>query len=266
MENDYKKDEQKKDDNKKDDYKNRLNELQIELVKLQRHFIECGNKILVIIEGRDAAGKDGLIKRFTEHLSPRDTRVVALAKPTDKDKSSWYFQRFVPYLPAAGELVLFNRSWYNRAGVEHVMGFCTDDEYEEFFDSVIEFEQMLLRSGICLMKYYLDISRDEQAKRLEERKQDPLKQWKISPIDDQALQYWDQYSQARDVMLARTHTAISPWSVVHANDKQQARLHVISDVLRRLDYQGKDKTLLFRDSNIVVCYDDSKPENSGLSL
>ena len=247
-------------------YKTRLNALQIELVKLQRHFIECDNKILVIFEGRDAAGKDGLIKRFVEHLSPRETRVVALGKPSDREQGSWYFQRYVPHLPSAGELVLFNRSWYNRAGVEHVMGFCSEDEYEEFFDSVIEFEQMLLRSGISLMKYYLDITRNEQAARLEDRKRDPLKQWKISPIDDQALHYWDQYSQARDVMLARTHTAISPWTVVHADDKQQARLHVISDVLRRLEYRGKDVSVLLRDANVIELYDDSKPENNGLAV
>lgn len=247
-------------------YKTRLNALQIELVKLQRHFIECDNKILVIFEGRDAAGKDGLIKRFVEHLSPRETRVVALGKPSDREQGSWYFQRYVPHLPSAGELVLFNRSWYNRAGVEHVMGFCSEDEYEEFFDSVIEFEQMLLRSGISLMKYYLDITRNEQAARLEDRKRDPLKQWKISPIDDQALHYWDQYSQARDVMLARTHTAISPWTVVHADDKEQARLHVISDVLRRLEYRGKDASVLLRDANVIELYDDSKPENNGLAV
>ena len=247
-------------------YKSQLLQLQIELVKLQRHFIECDNKILIILEGRDAAGKDGLIKRFTEHLSPRETRVVALGKPSDKEKTSWYFQRFVPHLPSASELVLFNRSWYNRAGVERVMGFCTEDEYQEFFDSVIEFEQMLMRSGIKLMKYYLDITRDEQTSRLEDRKRDPLKQWKISPIDDQALHYWDQYSQARDVMLARTHTAISPWTVVHANNKKQVRLHVISDVLKRLDYLGKDESVLLSNTDIVQLYDVKKPENNGLSI
>lgn len=249
-----------------DTYKNQLHQLQIELVKLQRHFIECNNKILVIFEGRDAAGKDGLIKRVIKHLSPRETRVVALGKPSDKEQSSWYFQRFIPHLPAASELVLFNRSWYNRVGVERVMGFCTEEEYEEFFDSVVEFEQMLLRSGIKLLKYYLDITRDEQTERLADRKQDPLKQWKISPIDNQALHYWDQYSQARDVMLARTHNIVSPWTIVHANNKKQARLHVISDMLKRLDYQGKDESVLLSNTRIVEPYDYKKPENNGLSI
>jgi len=238
-------------------YKKQLLLLQIELVKLQRHFIQCNNRILVIVEGRDAAGKDGMIKRISEHLSPRETRIVALGKPSDKEKSSWYFQRFVPHLPSASELVLFNRSWYNRAGVEHVMGFCTDAEYEEFFVSVIEFEHMLIRSGISLFKYYLDISHDEQASRLQERKLDPLKQWKISPIDEQALQYFDQYSDARDIMLQRTHNETSPWTVVDADNKRDARLHMISDLLARLSYTDKDKSVLLPGKNIVKRYNGS---------
>lgn len=238
-------------------YKKQLLLLQIELVKLQRHFIQCNNKILVIVEGRDAAGKDGMIKRIAEHLSPRETRIVALGKPSDKERSSWYFQRYVNYLPSASELVLFNRSWYNRAGVEHVMGFCTDAEYEEFFSSVIEFEHMLIRSGISLFKYYLDISRDEQASRLEARKLDPLKQWKISPIDDQALHFFDEYSEARDVMLARTHNKISPWTVVDADNKRDARLHMISDLLARLDYSDKKASVLLPGKDIVKRYDIS---------
>jgi polyphosphate kinase len=238
-------------------YKKQLLLLQIELVKLQRHFIKCNNRILVIVEGRDAAGKDGMIKRIAEHLSPRETRIVALGKPSDKEKSSWYFQRFVPHLPSASELVLFNRSWYNRAGVEHVMGFCTEAEYEEFFVSVIEFEHMLIRSGISLFKYYLDISRDEQASRLQERKLDPLKQWKISPIDDQALQYFDEYSEARDIMLQRTHNETSPWTVVNADNKRDARLHMISDLLARLTYADKDESVLLPGKNIVKRYNSS---------
>lgn len=238
-------------------YKKQLLLLQIELVKLQRHFIKCNNRILVIVEGRDAAGKDGMIKRIAEHLSPRETRIVALGKPSDKEKSSWYFQRFVPHLPTASELVLFNRSWYNRAGVEHVMGFCTEAEYEEFFVSVIEFEHMLIRSGISLFKYYLDISRDEQASRLEARKLDPLKQWKISPIDDQALQYFDEYSAARDIMLQRTHNETSPWTVVSADNKRDARLHMISDLLARLTYADKDESVLLPGKNIVKRYNSS---------
>jgi polyphosphate kinase len=238
-------------------YKKQLLLLQIELVKLQRHFIQCNNKILVIVEGRDAAGKDGMIKRIAEHLSPRETRIVALGKPSDKERSSWYFQRYVNYLPSASELVLFNRSWYNRAGVEHVMGFCTDAEYEEFFSSVVEFEHMLIRSGISLFKYYLDISRDEQASRLEARKRDPLKQWKISPIDDQALHFFDEYSEARDVMLARTHNEISPWTVVDADNKRDARLYMISDLLARLDYSDKKVSVLLPGKDIVKRYDIS---------
>lgn len=238
-------------------YKKQLLLLQIELVKLQRHFIQCNNRILVIVEGRDAAGKDGMIKRIAEHLSPRETRIVALGKPSDKEKSSWYFQRFVPHLPSASELVLFNRSWYNRAGVEHVMGFCTEAEYEEFFVSVIEFEHMLIRSGISLFKYYLDISHDEQASRLQERKLDPLKQWKISPIDEQALQYFDDYSAARDIMLQRTHNETSPWTVVNADNKRDARLHMISDLLARLTYTDKDESVLLPGKNIVKRYNSS---------
>jgi polyphosphate kinase 2 len=238
-------------------YKKQLLLLQIELVKLQRHFIQCNNKILVIVEGRDAAGKDGMIKRIAEHLSPRETRIVALGKPSDKERSSWYFQRYVNYLPSASELVLFNRSWYNRAGVEHVMGFCTDAEYEEFFSSVVEFEHMLIRSGISLFKYYLDIGRDEQASRLEARKRDPLKQWKTSPIDDQALHFFDEYSEARDVMLARTHNEISPWTVVDADNKRDARLHMISDLLARLNYSDKKASVLLPGKDIVKRYNIS---------
>ncbi len=165
-------------------YEGNLHLLQIELVKLQKHFICCNDRILVIFEGRDASGKDGTIKRIVEHLSPRETRVVALGKPSDRDLGSWYFQRYVAELPATGEFTLFNRSWYNRAGVEHVMGFCTDEEHEEFLSTAPEFEGMLVRSGIRLIKYYLDITKDEQKRRIESRRRDPLKQWKVSPIDE----------------------------------------------------------------------------------
>ncbi len=238
----------------KDAYEETLYKLQVELVKLQRHFIQNDEKILVIFEGRDAAGKDGTIKRITEHLSPRETRVVALGKPTDRDRKTWYFQRYVPYLPAAEELVLFNRSWYNRAGVERVMGFCTDAEYEEFMSSVCEFEHMLIRSGIRLFKYYLDISKAEQEKRLDDRRKNPLAQWKISALDEHALKKWDDYSLARDMMLARTHNLISPWSVAHADNKQLTRLNVIKDMLGRLDYKGKDERLVLPDARIVTTF------------
>jgi polyphosphate kinase 2 len=238
-------------------YEDILYKLQIELVKLQRHFIKCDDRILIIFEGRDAAGKDGTIKRITEHLSPRETRAVALGKPSDRDRNSWYFQRYIPYLPAAQELVLFNRSWYNRAGVERVMGFCTDAEYEEFMGSVLEFEHMLIRSGIKLLKYYLDISKAEQAKRLDDRKKDPLAQWKLSTLDEYALKKWDQYSLARDQMLAHTHNLISPWLIVHADDKQLARLNVIKDMLSRLDYKDKDERLILPDPNIVTPFESA---------
>ncbi len=246
-------------------YKKRLRSLQIELVKLQRHFIAGNDRILIILEGRDAAGKDGVIKRIVQHLSPRDTRVVALGKPSDRDQSTWYFQRYVPHLPAASEMVVFNRSWYNRAGVERVMGFCSLHEYEEFMSSVVEFENMIVRSGVKMMKYYLDISYAEQEKRLQARRDNPLKQWKISPIDAQALDFWEDYSMARDEMLARTHTAAAPWAVVHADDKRQVRLNVISDILTRLRYDGKDTALVEPDTHVVLAYDRENPGNNHLA-
>jgi polyphosphate kinase 2 len=246
-------------------YKDDLHKLQIELVKLQRHFIKCDDKILIILEGRDASGKDGTIKRIVQHLSPRETRVVALGKPSDRDRSSWYFQRYVAHLPAAQELVLFNRSWYNRAGVERVMGFCTADEHEEFMGSVPNFENMLVRSGVKLLKYYLDISKAEQVRRLKDRKTDPLKQWKISPIDDQAIKHWKAYSLARNEMLARTHNPIAPWTLVRADDKHSARLNIIKDLLSRLHYTNKDKRLIRPDAQIVFPYDGANLENGQLA-
>jgi len=240
---------------KKKDYKKALYGLQVELVKLQKEVIAKGDRILVIVEGRDAAGKDGTVKRFIAHLSPRETRVVALGKPTDREESSWYFQRYVHFLPAAAEIIFFNRSWYNRAGVERVMGFCSDDQLKEFFETVPAFEQMLVRSGIKLFKYYLDISRDEQKKRLESRRENPLKQWKISPIDAAAIKHWSDYSAARDEMFTRTHTLIAPWTVVAADDKHTTRLNVMRDMLSRLDYDGKDQNLLHPDPEIVFTYD-----------
>jgi len=249
----------------KKEYKETLHKLQIELVKLQRHFIECNDKILIIMEGRDASGKDGTIKRIVQYLSPRETRVVALGKPSDRDRTSWYFQRYAPYLPAAQELVLFNRSWYNRAGVERVMGFCSEDEYEEFMSSVPNFESMLVRSGVKLFKYYLDISKSEQKRRLLNRKTDPLKQWKTSPIDLEAITLWKKYSRARNEMLARSHNPISPWTLVLANNKQTARINIIKDLLSRLKYSGKDKDLVQPDKQIVFEYDVSNLENGQLA-
>jgi polyphosphate kinase 2 len=238
-------------------YRENLLLLQVELVKLQRHFIRCDDKILVIFEGRDAAGKDGTIKRIVKHLSPRETRVVALGTPSDRDKASWYFQRYISHLPAAREFVLFNRSWYNRAGVERVMGFCTKAEHEEFLNSVSSFEQMLVNSGVKILKYYLDISKQEQKKRLEARREDPLKNWKISPIDDQALKYWKQYSSARNEMLSRSHSAAAPWKIVQGNDKHSARINVIRDILSELHYKNKNERIILPDPNVIFSYDKS---------
>jgi polyphosphate kinase 2 len=235
-------------------YKKTLRDLQVELVKLQKHLIEHDDRILVIFEGRDSGGKDGTIKRIIQHLSPRETRVVALGKPSDRDRSEWYFQRYAPHLPAAQEMVLFNRSWYNRAGVERVMGFCTESEYEEFMETVPSFEAMLIRSGIRLFKYYLDIGKKEQKKRLDARRTDPLKQWKMSPIDAVAQKHWKDYSVARNEMFARTHTPMTPWIVVRADDKKLARLNVIKDLLTRLDYDGKDHDLTRPDPALVFTY------------
>jgi polyphosphate kinase 2 len=236
-------------------YRKALYALQVELVKLQRDIIAHDRRLLVIFEGRDAAGKDGVIKRIVQHLSPRETRVVALGKPSDREHSQWYFQRFTEHLPAAQELVLFNRSWYNRAGVEHVMGFCTGEEHERFMTSVPLYENMLTGSGIVLMKYYLDITKAEQKTRLADRAKDPLKQWKISPIDHVALKHWRDYSRARDEMLTRTHSPHAPWSVVRADDKRAARLNVIRDLLSRVDYRGKDVKLAAPDRKVVIPFE-----------
>jgi len=238
-------------------YERQLVRLQIELVKLQRCVIEHGLRVVVVLEGRDAAGKDGTIKRITEHMSPRETRVVALGPPTEREEHSWYFQRFVAYLPTQGEIVLFNRSWYNRAGVERVMGFCTKAETDEFLETAPNFEAMLARAGITLVKYYLDISKAEQKRRLAERRKDPLSQWKLSPVDMKAPKLWHAYSKARNKMLERTHGVIAPWTIVRADDKEHARLNVIRDLLWRLDYPGRHHRLQRPDKNVVFPYDVS---------
>jgi polyphosphate kinase 2 len=239
-------------------YEADLQLLQIELVKLQRHIIQKGKRLLVIFEGRDTAGKDGSIKSITEHLSPRDSRVVALNKPSPREEGEWYFQRYVTQLPTAGEFALFNRSWYNRAGVEKVMGFCTDEQYKQFMSTVNDFESLLVGSDIELIKYYLDISKEEQALRLKDRKKDPLKQWKISPIDQKAQKMWDAYSDARDMMLKHTSSSNAPWTVISANDKKLAHLNLIADLLSRLNYPDKDKSILKIDPKIVLTW----PANS----
>lgn len=242
-------------------YKQTLYQLQIELVKLQKEVIEQNKRILILLEGRDSGGKDGMIKRITAHLSPRETRVVALNKPSDRESSQWYFQRYVEHLPAAQEIVLFNRSWYNRAGVEKVMGFCTPNEYESFMHTVPDFETMLIRDGILFFKYYLDISRSEQKKRLKARRTDPLKQWKMSPIDAQAQERWDAYSQARNQMLVRTHTALSPWFIVRADDKKMARISLIQHLLSQLDYKKKNADQTLFDPQIVFEFEEAYLNN-----
>ena len=239
-------------DGKDDDwYKRELRAAQIELVKLQRELIESHARVLVIVEGRDGAGKDGTIKRLTEHMSPRDTRVFAPGKPSDREQTQWYFQRFVPQLPAGGEFVVFNRSWYNRAGVERVMKFCTEEDVEYFFDTVADFESLLVRSGLELRKYYLDINRSEQKKRLADRHEDPLKAWKSSPVDAKALKKWDAYTKARNEMFHRTSHTLGPWRIVRANHKKRARLQLIFDLLDSFKYPGKEKALIKPDRDTV---------------
>lgn len=235
-------------------YEEKLKPLQIELVKLQSEIIKKGKRLLVIFEGRDTAGKDGSIKCITEHLSPRDTRIVALNKPSPREEGEWYFQRYVAQLPSAGEIALFNRSWYNRAGVEKVMGFCTSTQYDQFMKSVNTFESLLVDSGISVLKYYLDITKAEQAARLESRRIDPLKQWKISPIDEQAQKKWLAYSKARDTMLKHTNTSAAPWTVINANDKKLAHLNLIRDLLIKMPYPNKNVKLLKVDSEIVISW------------
>ncbi len=218
-------------------YESELAKLQVELVKLQEWIKHKGLKVVVIFEGRDAAGKGGTIKRITQSLNPRICRVVALGTPTDREKSQWYFQRYVPHLPAAGEMVLFDRSWYNRAGVEKVMGFCSNDEYWEFLRSCPNFERMLIRSGIILIKYWFSVSEEEQEKRFRSRISSPTKRWKLSPMDVESMKRFVEYSKAKDEMFAYTDTKISPWYMVDADNKKKARLNCISHLLTMIPYK-----------------------------
>jgi polyphosphate kinase len=222
-------------------YFRELFRMQGELVKLQEWVVANGHKLVVIFEGRDAAGKGGVIKRITQRLNPRVCRVAALPAPNSRERTQWYFQRYAGHLPAAGEIVLFDRSWYNRAGVERVMGFCSDEEYEEFFRSVPEFERMLIRSGIQLIKYWFSITDDEQEFRFSCRIHDPLKQWKLSPMDLESRRRWEDYTKAKEIMFERTHTAEAPWWVVQAVDKKKARLNCIHHLLRQVPYQEVDR-------------------------
>lgn len=222
------------------EYEEELKKLQIELLKLQNFVKDQGLKILLIFEGRDAAGKGGTIKRITEHLNPRGARIVALDKPSDVEKTQWYFQRYARHLPSAGEMVFFDRSWYNRAGVEPVMGFCTPEEHKEFLDHVAEFERMLVNSGIILLKFYFSVSKDEQAKRFKERKTDPLKQFKLSPVDAKSQDLWDKYTEAKLTMLKASHTGNAPWIIIHSDNKKKARINCIKHILSSVHYPTKN--------------------------
>ncbi|SDI35302.1 polyphosphate kinase 2, PA0141 family [Pseudomonas panipatensis] len=222
------------------EYESHKAELQVELLKVQNWVKETGQRIVVLFEGRDAAGKGGTIKRFMEHLNPRGARVVALEKPSDAERGQWYFQRYIQHLPTAGEIVFFDRSWYNRAGVERVMGFCSPREYLEFMQQAPELERMLVRNGIRLFKFWFSVSREEQLRRFVSRRDDPLKHWKLSPIDIQSLDKWDDYTQAKEAMFFHTDTADAPWMVVKSDDKKRARLNCIRHFLHELDYPDKD--------------------------
>jgi polyphosphate kinase 2 len=226
------------------DYEEQLRELQIELLKLQHAVQVSGQRIVMVFEGRDAAGKGGAIAAVMEHLNPRHARVVALTKPTDAERGQWYFQRYAAQLPTAGDMVLFDRSWYNRAGVERVMGFCSKDQLADFLREAPQFEGLLVRDDIKLFKFFLSISRETQLKRFHSRRHDPLKQWKITEIDLAAIAKWDAYSEAKEEMFRFTHTDASPWTVIRANDKLRTRLEVIRVVLAACDYKGKNKKLI----------------------
>ncbi|TXG92354.1 polyphosphate kinase 2 [Rhodococcus rhodnii] len=233
-------------------YERRKRALQIELLKLQAWVKENGEKIVLIFEGRDAAGKGGAIKRFTEHLNPRGARVVALEKPTEREQTQWYFQRYVGHLPAGGEIVLMDRSWYNRAGVERVMGYCTPAEYLEFTRSAPEFERMLVNSGIHIVKFWFSVGKEEQHARFLARSTDPVKQWKLSPTDLASLDKWNAYTDAKDAMLFYTNTPHAPWTIVKSNDKKRARLEAMKWVLNRFDYTGKDPRVVGRSDSLII--------------
>ena len=223
------------------DYQKKLEKLQVELIKLQTWAIEKNERIIIIFQGRDAAGKGGAIRRATERINPRHIRIVALPKPTEDEQSQWYFQRYVEQFPKAGEIIFFDRSWYNRAVVEPVNGFCTKQQYEIFMNQVNDFERMILESGIHLVKIYMSISKKEQAKRFEEIKNDPLKQWKMTKVDERAQELWDNYTEYKKAMFSKTNTAISPWKVIRANRKTEARVSVINHILKSIPYNKNIK-------------------------
>ena len=249
-------------------YEDELKTLQIELLKMQNYIKETGQKVLMIFEGRDAAGKGGTIKRITEHLNPRGARVVALDKPSDKERTQWYFQRYVQHLPAAGEIVLFDRSYYNRAGVEPVMGFCTQEEHKEFLHEVPEFEKMLINSNIKIFKFYFSVSKHEQKKRFEKRRTDPLKQYKLSPVDEQSQGLWDKYTIAKYSMLLASHTEYAPWTVIRSDNKKKARINSIKHILNHFDYPKKisQKNLKADDTIRIHANDEIKLMETEMTL
>jgi polyphosphate kinase 2 len=234
------------------DYEMQKAQLQAELLKVQIWTQDTGQKFVVLMEGRDAAGKGGTIKRFMEHLNPRYARVVALTKPTETETGQWFFQRYINHLPTAGEMVFYDRSWYNRAGVERVMGFCSPSEYLEFMREVPELERMLVRSGIRLYKYWFSVTRDEQLRRFIARETDPLKMWKLSPIDKASLDKWDDYTEAKEAMFFYTDTADAPWTIVKSNDKKRARLNCMRHFLLSIDYPGKDEAVIGKVDPLIV--------------
>ncbi|HBI16171.1 MAG TPA: polyphosphate kinase 2 [Desulfobulbaceae bacterium] len=235
------------------EYEIELKKLQVELMKLQKYMKTKGERILVIFEGRDAAGKGGTIKRITEFLNPRNVKVVALAKPSDIEVTQWYFQRYVPHLPAAGELALFDRSWYNRAMVEPVMGFCSDEQHKRFLKDVALFEELLVKDGIRLFKFYFSVSKAEQERRFNARESDPLKEYKLSPVDNLAQKYWDQYTVKKFQMLNESNRSIAPWTIIRSDDKKKARLNCIKHILKSVSYPGKlDGKELMTDPDIVI--------------
>ena len=250
------------------EYEDELRKLQIELLKMQNHVKETGQKVLMIFEGRDAAGKGGTIKRITEHLNPRGARVVALNKPSDTEKTQWYFQRYAQHLPSAGEIVLFDRSWYNRGGVEPVMGFCTQEEHKEFLHEVPEFEKMLINSNIKIFKFYFSVSKEEQEKRFNKRRKDPLKQYKLSPVDEQSQGLWDKYTIAKYSMLLASHTDHAPWTIIRSDNKKKARINCIKDILNATDYTNKLKSKYLKtdDKIRISASDEIKIMETEMSL
>jgi polyphosphate kinase 2 len=233
-------------------YEKQKAELQVELLKVQKWVKDTGQKIVILFEGRDAAGKGGTIKRFMEHLNPRSARVVALEKPTDIESSQWFFQRYIEHLPSAGEIVFFDRSWYNRAGVERVMGFCSPNDYLEFMRQCPDLERMFVRSGVRLFKYWFSVTREEQARRFKARRKDPLKQWKLSPVDQASIDKWDDYTEAKEAMFFNTDTADSPWTVVKSDDKKRARLNTMQHFLGSLPDPGKDPRIVHGPDPLIV--------------